>query len=167
MAINESDLLAAYRRLDGPLYNVLYRWLWDAQECQDLSQETFMRVWKQRQKVDPARLDALIFATALNLAKNKLRWRRLWRFSEPDAETSSGGDEDPEWQAQRSADQGRVRRALESLDRDARNLLLLSEFSGLSGQELSEALQLPAGTIASRKHRALAALKKMLEPDHE
>lgn len=166
MAIDESDLLAAYRRLDGPLYNVLYRWLWDAQECQDLSQEAFMRVWKQRLDVDVARLDALLYATALNLAKNRLRWRGLWRFVEPD-EAPSEPDAGPEQHAQRCATQRRVRRALESLDRDARNLLLLSEFSGLNGQELAAVLQVPAGTIASRKHRALAAMKKMLEPDHE
>lgn len=162
MAIDQTHLLAAYRRLEVPLYNVLYRWLWDRQECQDLSQEAFMRVWKQRARVDAARIDALLYATALNLARNKLRWRSLWRFESTDEHDCAIG-EAPDEYARRSADQQRVRAALSKLDGAARNLLLLSEFAGLSTAELAEVLHVAAGTIASRKHRALALLKGYLE----
>ncbi len=162
MPIDQTDLLAAYRRLEVPLYNVLYRWLWDRHECQDLSQETFMRVWKQRARVDAARIDALLYATALNLARNKLRWRGLWRFESSDDHDCAIG-EAPEEYARRGADQQRIRAALSKLDSGARNLLLLSEFAGLNTAELAEVLQVAAGTIASRKHRALALLKGFLE----
>ena len=165
MAIDEADLLAAYRRLETPLYNVLYRWLWDRQDCEDLSQEAFMRVWKERNRVDADRIDSLIYATALNLARNQTRWRSLWRFESPEEEAAAAG-EDPEEFARRSADSRRVRAALSRLDRGARNLVLLSEFAGLNTAELAEVLKVPAGTIASRKHRALASLKNYLEQDH-
>jgi RNA polymerase sigma factor (sigma-70 family) len=164
VAIDEADLLAAHRRLEVSLHNVLYRWLWDSQECQDLSQEAFMRVWKDRQRVDPQRIDALIYATALNLARNRMRWRGLWRFQSPDENAACDGD-GPEAFALRSCSQQRVRSALQKLDASARNLLLLSEFAGLSTMELAEVLKVPEGTIASRKHRAMAVLKGILEGD--
>jgi RNA polymerase sigma-70 factor (ECF subfamily) len=164
VAIDEADLLAAHRRLEAPLHNVLYRWLWDRQECQDLSQDAFMRVWKDRQRVDAARIDALIYATALNLAKNRMRWRGLWRFQAQDEAAPFDG-ENPEEFAQRSRLQGRVRAALQRLDAPTRNLVLLSEFAGLSTTELAEVLKVPEGTIASRKHRAMAVLKGILERD--
>lgn len=164
MAIDEADLLAAHRRLEVPLHNVLYRWLWDSQECQDLSQEAFLRVWKDRQRVDAARIDALIYATALNLAKNRMRWRSLWRFQAQDEAAPFDG-ENPEEFAQRYRLQGRVRAALQRLDAPACNLVLLSEFAGLSTAELAEVLNVPEGTIASRKHRAMAVLKGILERD--
>lgn len=123
-----------------------------------------MRVWKDRQNVDALRIDALIYATALNLAKNRMRWRGLWRFQAPDEDAACDG-EGPEAFALRSRSQQRVRHALQQLDASARNLLLLSEFAGLSTVELAEVLKVPEGTIASRKHRAMAVLKGLLERD--
>lgn len=162
MAISEAELLAAFRRLERPLYNVLYRWLWHAHDGQDLIQDSFLKVWDQRAAVDVARLDALIYATALNLAKNKLRWRGLWRWGEIDAEAPGEGSDGPEAQAERRRREQVLRRALDGLDRDSRNLVLLSECAGLSTEELVAVFGWPAGTVASRKHRALARLREDL-----
>jgi len=159
VAISEAELLAAFRRLERPLYSVLYRWLWHAHDCQDLIQDSFLRVWDQRHAVDPARLDALIYASALNLAKNKLRWRGLWRWGEVDPETPADSRNGPAAQAQRRQREQALKHALDTLDRDSRNLVLLSECAGLSCEELIVVFGWPAGTIASRKHRALARLR--------
>lgn len=163
MAITEAELLAAFRRLERPLYSVLYRWLWHAHDCQDLIQDTFLRVWDQRQSVDAARLDSLIYASALNLAKNKLRWRGLWRWGEVDPEAPGEGSDGPLAQAERRQREQALKRALDGLDRDSRNLLLLSECAGLTTEELVAVFGWPAGTVASRKHRALARLRDELD----
>ncbi len=163
MAISEADLLAAFRRLERPLYSVLYRWLWHAHDCQDLIQDTFLRVWDQRQSVDAARLDALIYASALNLAKNKLRWRGLWRCGDVDPGAPGEGSDGPAAHAERRQREQSLKRALDGLDRDSRNLVLLSECAGLTTEELVAVFGWPAGTLASRKHRALARLRDALE----
>ena len=162
MAISEAELLAAFRRLERPLYSVLYRWLWHAHDCQDLIQDTFLRIWDQRQSVDVARIDALIYASALNLAKNKLRWRGLWRWGEVDPEVPAEGSDGPLATAERRQREWVLRRVLDGLDRDSRNLVLLSECAGLSTAELVAVFSWPAGTVASRKHRALARLREAL-----
>ncbi len=162
MAISEAELLGAFRRLERPLYNVLYRWLWHAHDCQDLVQDSFLKVWDQRAAVDASRLDALIYTTALNLAKNKLRWRGLWRWGEIDAAAPGESSDGPEAQAERRRREQVLRRALDGLDRDSRNLVLLSECAGLSTDELAAVFGWPAGTVASRKHRALARLREDL-----
>jgi RNA polymerase sigma-70 factor (ECF subfamily) len=96
MTLREDALYASYRRLERPLYNVLYRLLWQREDCQDLIQDAFVRVWERRDKVDDATIDALIWTTALNLARNRLRWKRLWRHRPPvgdmPAPESSGED---------------------------------------------------------------------------
>lgn len=162
MAISEAELLAAFRRLERPLYNVLYRWLWHAHDCQDLIQDSFLRAWDQRAAVDASRLDALVYTTALNLAKNKLRWRGLWRWGEIDAQAPGEGSDGPVAQAERSRREQILRRALDGLDRDSRNLVLLSECAGLTTEELVAVFGWPAGTVASRKHRTLARLREQL-----
>lgn len=164
MALREDALYASYRRLERPLYNVLYRQLWQAQDCQDVIHDAFLRVWARRAGVDEATLDALLWTTALNLARNRIRWRKLWRH-EPLDETAPAPNDDgthTDFLATR-----RLRKALRELPAASREVLLLSEFSGLRGAEIARLLGIPAGTVASRKHQAMDRLKALLgEPDH-
>src|SRR5690606_30041677 len=77
MALDAADLEACYLRLEAGLFNALLRMLWDVPASQDVMQECFLRLWAQRARLDRANLDALAWATALNLARNRLRWQRL------------------------------------------------------------------------------------------
>lgn len=159
MTLREDALQASYRRLERPLYNVLYRQLWQAQDCQDVIHDAFMRVWERRARVDEATLDALLWTTALNLSRNRLRWRRLWpqaSMDEVDA-MANGNTEPDDFLATR-----RLHQALRGLPATSRDVLLLAEFSGLRGAEIAQVLGIPAGTVASRKHHAMERLKALL-----
>ncbi len=166
MSIERADLEAAYARLERPLHNVLYRWLWDAGECQDLLHDAFMRVWDARARVDAARIDALIYTTALNLARNKLRWRGLWRWFAPDPDAADDG-ENPEQFATRACRERRLRDALDQLSHEHRDVVLLSECAGMNTTEIATVLAIPAGTVASRKHVAMARLRVLLGDDDD
>lgn len=160
--LREDALYASYRRLERPLYNVLYRQLWQAEDCQDVIHDTYMRLWERRARVDEATLDPLVWTTALNLARNRLRWRRLWRHAplEEAAELPLAGDTE-DFLATR-----RLRAALRELPPASRDVLLLSHFSELRGAEIADVLGIPAGTVASRKHHAMERLKALLGDDH-
>lgn len=162
MTLREDALYASYSRLEKPLFNVLYRQLWQREECQDVIQDAFVRVWERREQVNESTLDALIWTTALNLARNRLRWRRLWRHEPVDESLASSGVLPDDFLATQ-----RLRTALRQLPAASRDVLLLSEFSGLRGEEIAALLGIPAGTVASRKHNAIAKLRALLgEPAH-
>lgn len=158
MALREDALYASYRRLERPLFNVLYRQLWQREDCQDVIHDAYLRVWARRGKVDAATLDALVWTTALNLARNKLRWRALWRHAPLGDEMLEAPVDDGDFLATR-----RLHAALRQLPAAARDVLLLAEFSGLRGDEIAAVLGIPAGTVASRKHHAMQQLKMQLE----
>jgi RNA polymerase sigma-70 factor (ECF subfamily) len=163
MTLREDALYASYRRLERPLYNVLYRQLWQAEDCQDLIHDAYVRIWERRAGVEASTLDALVWTTVLNLARNRLRWRRLWRRAplEEAAALPSAGTEDADFLADR-----RLHAALRQLPALSRDVLLLSQFSGMSGAEIAAVLGVPAGTVASRKHHAMRRLKELLGDDH-
>jgi RNA polymerase sigma-70 factor, ECF subfamily len=170
--ISESQLLATYAALEKPLYNVLFRLLWQAHDCQDIMHDAYLRIWAKRASLESAQLNALVYATALNLAKNKLRWRALWSFVGKSTATTNGDDPIASQKLAAASEQtdgsfhytdAQWRIALARLDSNERNLVLLSECAGLSTQELAEFFQLPEGTVASKKHRALAKLRVILE----
>lgn len=157
MTLREDALHASYRRLERPLFNVLYRQLWQREDCQDVIHDAFMRVWERRDKVDVTTLDALVWTTALNLARNKLRWRRLWRHAMLDAAMQAASTNESDFLATR-----KLHAALGQLPAASRDVLLLAEFSGMRGDEIASVLGIPAGTVASRKHHAVERLKLLL-----
>lgn len=160
MPLTQDQLLQAYQRLEKPLFNVLYRWLWHADDCEDVMQETFLRVFAASARLDAGQLDSLIYRSALNLARNRLRWRRVKQFLTFESMSEQMIDSEPD--PERAAEQGRLRSVLEQLPPESRNLLLLSEFAGLSTEEIASVLQIATGTVGSRKHRALTRLRALL-----
>ena len=65
-----------YRALEKPLYNVVYRWLWDRMESQDVVQEAFLRCWRARDRIRAEGFKVFVFRTALNLAANRRRRKK-------------------------------------------------------------------------------------------
>jgi RNA polymerase sigma-70 factor (ECF subfamily) len=69
---------------------------------------------------------------------------------------------DPEMLLLRADDAARIDRAISALPARAREILVLRELEGLSYQELSEVLNIPAGTVMSALSRARRALRETL-----
>jgi RNA polymerase sigma factor (sigma-70 family) len=161
VALTERGLYACYQRLERPLFDVLYRMLWNRHECQDLMHDAFLRIWERRDQVDPGRLDSLVWVSALNLARNRLRWQRLWRTESFDAEWPDT-EPTPEQSADSATQQRRLHAALQQLPVTMREVIVLSEFSGLAQAEIAALLKIPPGTVASRRHHALQKLRSLL-----
>jgi RNA polymerase sigma-70 factor (ECF subfamily) len=147
--------------MERPLFNVLYRMLWNQHECQDLMQDAFLRVWQRRAKIEAGRLNSLVWVSALNLARNRLRWHRRWRNAEFDSEWPDMGPT-PEQSMERLADQRQLHKALRSLPAAMREVLLLTEFAELSQADVAALLRIPSGTVASRHHHAITKLRNLL-----
>ncbi len=157
MAIDQTDITECYRRIHRPLHNVLMRLLWDGPECQDIAHDAFVLVWNRAGTVDRAALDSLVYATALNLAKNRLRWlglRRLVGMEHADAAQTDDASQ---------MDSPALRQALSRLPQGQRIVLLLSDIAGFSTAEIAGMLAIPAGTVSSRRHTALRRLRIFLD----
>ncbi len=162
-AIDETALGELYARLERPMYNVVYRRLWNEQDSVDVVQETFVRLWKARAGVRMDGAEAYAWRTVLNLASNRRRSQRLWTWLAFDAErdggSAAGADEDLETRERAAA----VRAAIDSLPDKLRDVVLLAEFSELGNVEIAAILDIPPGTVGSRRHLAAALLRASLE----
>src|SRR5256885_9973348 len=94
--VDEASWVELYRTLEKPLYNVVYRWLWDRMESQDVVQEAFLRCWRARGRIRAEGFKAFVYRTALNLAANRRRRKKLWRLVSLDSlrEEPPDGHED-------------------------------------------------------------------------
>ena len=152
---------ALFRRLERPVYNVVYRWLWDASEASDVVQEAFVRLWDMRDRVLPSTAEPLVYRIALNQASNRRRRRRLWRFVGLEATRGE--------RAQSPADallgaelEESVRAAIDALPEKLRRVVMLCELSEMTYQQVADALGIRVGTVGSRRNAALARLREVL-----
>jgi RNA polymerase sigma-70 factor (ECF subfamily) len=150
--------VAMYAELEKPLYNVVYRMLWDAGESQDIVQEAFLRCWRKRTGIRPEGLKAVLYRAALNLAINRRRRLRLWRFVGVEAI-----DDEPTEARTDEAIPRHMREAVDALPAPYRSVLLLTEIAGMTYGEVADTLGIGEGTVGSRRTRALARLRNSLE----
>jgi len=157
-SVDKAQWIDVYRRLEKPLYNVVYRVIWDAAESQDVVQETFLRCWRRKDDIRADGFKALLFRTALNLASNRRRSARLWRMV-----GVSALDDVADESASTGALSKPVRDAVEALPTMLRDVLLLTELAGMTYPEIATALGIAEGTVGSRRTRALALLRERLD----
>jgi RNA polymerase sigma-70 factor, ECF subfamily len=161
--LDEALLEQLYVKLEKPIFNVVYRWVWSSEEAQDITQDAFVRVWRARDRVDVTTVEALLYRTALNLASNRRRARRLWGWLGIDSQGDARSEAPSADQALDAARRReKVRAAVEALPEKLRRVVVLSEFSELSHAEIATILGVPPGTVGSRRNTALRLLAEAL-----
>ena len=156
-------LEALYLRLERPLYNVVYRRLWNAEESMDVVQETFANLWKARSRVVSETAESYAWRVALHLASNRVRSRRLWGWLSFDADRDGGSEPGADVDIETQQREQAIRAAIDALPDKLREVVLLSEFSQMTQAEVAAVLDIPPGTVASRRHLAANKLRETLE----
>ena len=153
-----------YGRYERRLYGLGLRLLGDQGLAEELVQETFVRLWQQARRFDPARgtVSTFLFAIARRIAVDL--WRRpSSRPFEPEqaeqAEAAAGADDPLDGVLQSLA----VRDAMQSLSPAHRQILELFYGHDRKQSEIAELLGLPLGTVKTRSYYALRALKLALQ----
>lgn len=129
----------------------------DAARGADVTVGAFLRLWEARAAYRPeGRLGALLLRTAYRLILDEARRDR------PRVDADAWPDDSLPSLVERTALATAVRDAVAALPTPQRAVLVLTVYEGLSHDAVAEALDVPAGTVASRKHKALETLRRRL-----
>jgi RNA polymerase sigma factor (sigma-70 family) len=166
---DEAALGALMERWELPVKGLIARIVLNASEAEELAQETFVRVWQQREKFrGGAEFRPWVFAIAVNLARNRLRWWRrrpsvsLQEWSESTGEGREARGEGAEHLelAERAM---AVRDAVAALPLELREAIVLSEYEQMSHAEIAEAVGTTTKAVESRVARAREKLRETLK----
>jgi RNA polymerase sigma-70 factor (ECF subfamily) len=171
---DEAALAALMARWEVPLKSFLYRLLLDGGEAAELAQETFVKLYIQRERFRPdARFAPWLFTVAANLARNRRRWWRRHPTVPLDAPQDGSDGARPAWEvvdpaagpAERALSVERaaeVRRAVAALPHELREVVVLAEFEERSHLEIAEILGCTAKAVEMRLYRARERLRRSL-----
>jgi len=161
----DKDALAnLVRRHWGRVFGFLVRLSGDYHLAQDLTQETFYRMWRALPQMQPTTpLTVWLYRTAHNAFVDHSRSWYNRRVVLDAVECESGRDPDPVLSlVERRFERNRALDLLAGLSPEHRAVLTLRFYEDLSVEEIAETLEVPVGTVKSRLHYAFRRLRERL-----
>ena len=141
----------------------------DRTQAEDLVQETCLRALRAIERLRPdSNIKSWLFTILRNIWLNQLRQSRTaGEVVELDLDENSANQavdtaKDPYAAYVSNVERDQVRRAIEQLPLEFREIILLREYEELSYEEISSLLECPPGTVMSRLARARSKLRDML-----
>ncbi len=161
-----------YDRYGRAVYSFALRMLGDVQSAEELTQEVFIRLWRQAKSYQQSRGAFLTWLLSIthNMAIDEIRRRKRRPL------LLDGNDEDQtllllpdtrsdvERDAWLSALQTYVRGALTEIPAAQRQAIELAYFGGLTQREIADRLGEPVGTIKTRMRLGMLKLRERLGP---
>ncbi|MGV6816970.1 MAG: RNA polymerase sigma factor [Thiotrichales bacterium] len=161
LILQHRKLRKAFERYRTRLHRIAWSWCHDDALAEDLVQECFLRACEKSEQLQSEdKLYPWLIRIMANLHNDCLRRKKdLVQFSEEDFLSDNAGPMD---RAEQQSAIMRVHQAMEKLPEDQRKVISLVDLGGLSYQEVSDALEIPIGTVMSRLSRARKRLKQLL-----
>ncbi len=157
---DEAALGELLARHGTPLHAYLARLCGDAAEAEDLAQESWLRIVRSAMAFDPSRrFRAWAYGIATNVARDRFRRVRARGGSHVRLDAARVGAGAPEARSIARVD---LRGRLTELPERLRQALVLRYYDGMTEPEIAETLGIARGTVKSRLHAAVAALRRGL-----
>ena len=157
------------------VYSITLRMTGDSEDAADMTQEAFIKAFNSLQSFrGDSKFSVWLYRIATNVCLDFLRSKSRKPTVSLSVEDDDGEDvqldvadesQSPEVLLERGITRDSVRRGLDSLPPEYRQILLLREIQGLSYEEIAQALDLEVGTVKSRIFRARKKLCAFLIKD--
>lgn len=154
-------------RYQRPVFGYLYRMMGDADDAEDLAQETFLKAYGARDRAvsHPTPL-AWLFRIAANTARDELRRRQRarwlpWDSVKHDRLLHSHDDEQPERATMMHERDHLVQEVLNRMTPRYREALLLLEYAGLSCEEIGTVMGASRSAVKSVLYRAREEFRRI------
>jgi len=149
------------------VFRLAYRLTGNQHDAEDLTQETFVRVFRSLSTYQPGTFEGWLHRITTNLFLDQVRRKNRIRF---EALADDGGAQlvtpagrgTPERGFEHTNLDYDIQAALDALSPEYRAAVVLCDIEGLSYEEIAATLGIKMGTVRSRIHRARAQLRESL-----
>ena len=146
------------------IYHVAYSYLKNVEDAADITQETFFRAFKNLSNYCQDKpIFPWLYQITKNLCLNTLKKRNRESEKDTDFCLYPSAFLGPEEAYEREFSSNSLRKAVNALPLNFREILVLKEFDGFCYEEISQILEIPIGTVMSRLFYARQKLKDLLQ----
>lgn len=167
----EAAFTILVQRYKNPLTNFVFRFLGDYETCNDVVQETMIKVYRYKDSYNSvAKFSTWIYTIAGNLARTEYRRQRrrnIFSINDYGEEHKTYELPDESYRPDVITDSGIkdeiIQKALLKVKEAYREAVVLRDIQGMSYEEISEILGVNEGTVKSRINRGRAQLQELLK----
>lgn len=159
----DADFQATVRAHKDRIFALAVRLTGDHAEAEDVVQESFIKLWRQRPPPNGDSVLPWLLTVARNASLDRLRKRRMVALDGGEMLNREAGPEpQPDRRLADEEFDARLRRELDGLDEPFRSLVVMREMQGLEYAVIAEALSLPLTQVKVYLHRARRKLRHRL-----
>lgn len=164
--LSSQDFQNAYKQIAGKLTNYLVAGGTEYGVACDIVQESFMRLWKQREKLtEEDSLSGMVYTIARNLRIDYARRNKRVSYQDElkDDDLTESGVGEQSTQDERARLRRRLQRALAELPADLREAYTLFQISEMSIKEIAKQCGISESLVKVRIYRAKQKLQESLQ----
>jgi RNA polymerase sigma-70 factor (ECF subfamily) len=177
LAVRDGDARAFERIVERwlkPLVHFFHRLGADPSSAEDCAQEVFVKLYRSRATYEPkAKFSTYLFHVArhhwIDVVRHRAVGPPVRSLDAPTGEDDAGMGEAVADRSARAVDAGEarelrtaIRAAVAALPSEQREVFALAQVEGLRYEEIGRILEIPLGTVKSRMHAAVRALRARL-----
>ena len=156
--MTQKEYNIAVEQYSGRLYSFIVRFTWHEQNARDLVQDTFLKLWINREKVINEKAKSWLFTVAHNLTINFIKKHKRQDYVE-DYVLERGGDNS----SRRFEQQDLINKCLVQLTEQQKTILLLRDLEGYNYKDIGDVLDLSESQVKVYLFRARKKMKGIIK----
>ena len=146
------------------LINFSRRYVWDKQTAENIVQDIFLKIWQNRNTLDPSKMiKTYLFTAVKNESLKHLRHADVHKRWAEFISLSQDSAIDPEKTLSENETKKEIENAISSLPEKCREIFTMNKFDKLKYREIAEILNISVKTVETQMGRALKKLREKLK----
>lgn len=155
--MNQQEYNLAVEKYSGRLYSFIVRTTWNEQNARDLVQDTFLKLWENREKVINDKVKSWLFTVAHNLTINFVKKHSRQDIVDDDYKLDRSDNS-----YKRFEQQDVMNKCLQQLSPQQKNIVLLRDLEGYNYKEIGEMMELNESQVKVYLFRARKKMKDII-----
>ena len=155
-----------YRRVFDEYYSAIRTYLYfktsDNELAEDLAQDTFVKLWDNRDRINLKTVKSYLYTIAGNLAINQLKRNQL-KYKFINQVEKRKNDMSPEYLLEMKEFDEKLQSVLAEIPEGAREVFLMNRIEGLKYHEISERIGIGVKAVEKRMSKALKIIRERLD----
>jgi RNA polymerase sigma-70 factor (ECF subfamily) len=159
--LTEEEYRSAFKEYYKSIRYFIYYKCSDEDLAEDIAQDTFAKLWENREKIDRKTLKAYLYTIANNLMINQMKRRQL-HFKFQSTRTSLQDDKDASYALEMEQFDERLQKVLAAIPDGAREVFLMNRLEDMKYREIADRLGISIKAVEKRMSKALSVIREQL-----
>jgi len=163
-SFNKNDLRDCYDLYFEAIRNYVFYKVRDSALAEDIVQETFIKLWKNRDTIRKETVKSLLYTIANNTVINHFNHMKVVRNHESDVVATHDGSssQSPQYVLEEKEFEVKLNHIINMIPEGSREVFLMNRIEQLTYSEIAERLELSVKAVEKRMSKALAIIKEQL-----